>query len=94
VTRAELILNLTRVYPNLPKHVISALVVRMFDVISDELVEGKRVEVRGFGAFFVRQRAPRVARNPKTGAKVSVGARKVLAFRPGKRLKEWVNTPS
>jgi integration host factor subunit beta len=93
MTRAELITNLSRVYPSLSKNVITALVIRMFSAITDELREGKRVEVRGFGAFFIRKRDPRMARNPKTGESVSVGVRKAMAFRPGKRLKEWVNSP-
>jgi integration host factor subunit beta len=80
-------------YPGLPKGVVNALVMRMFSLIADELVEGRRVEVRGFGAFFIRKRSPRMARNPKTGERVSVGAKRALAFRPGKRLKEWVNHP-
>lgn len=61
-----------------------------FDTISDALAEGKRWELRDFGVFEVKTRASRIGRNPRTGDKVPVPERKVVTFRPGKRMKEVV----
>lgn len=64
-----------------------------FDTISDALAEGKRWELRDFGVFEVKTRASRIGRNPRTGDKVPVPERKVVTFRPGKRMKEVVAEP-
>ena len=58
------------------------------EVITEELKKGERVEIRGFGTFLMKERAPRVARNPKTGKKVKVPAKLTPVFKPGKELKE------
>jgi len=63
----------------------------LLDHLSATLARGERIEIRGFGSVAVRQREPRVARNPPTGARVSVGARHFPYFRPGKELRERVN---
>jgi integration host factor subunit beta len=52
---------------------------------------GDNIEIRGFGSFRTRQRKPRVARNPKTGGRVEIPAKKVAFFRPSKQLKDMVN---
>ena len=57
-------------------------------VVTEALKKGEKVEIRGFGTFLMKERAPRVARNPKTGEKVEVPAKLVPAFKPGKDLKE------
>ncbi len=58
------------------------------DVVTETLAKGEKVEIRGFGTFLMKERAARVARNPRTGAKVNVPAKVVPAFRSGKELKE------
>ncbi len=58
------------------------------EVVTEALKKGEKVEIRGFGTFLMKERAPRVARNPKTGEKVEVPAKLVPAFKPGKDLKE------
>ena len=58
------------------------------EVVTETLKKGDKVEIRGFGTFLMKERAPRVARNPKTGEKVTVPAKLVPAFKPGKDLKE------
>ena len=63
----------------------------ILDEIAEALAEGNRVELRGFGAFSVRERKPRVGRNPRTGEKVEVRAKRVPFFRPGKELRARVN---
>ncbi|SMO68272.1 bacterial nucleoid protein Hbs [Balnearium lithotrophicum] len=57
-------------------------------VVEEALKKGDKIEIRGFGTFLMKERAPRVARNPKTGEKVEVPAKLVPAFKPGKDLKE------
>jgi integration host factor subunit beta len=55
---------------------------------------GDKIEIRGFGSFRTRQRKPRVGRNPKTGDRVEVPAKKIPFFKPSKELKDLVNTGS
>jgi len=52
---------------------------------------GDKIEIRGFGSFRTRQRKPRVGRNPKTGDRVEVPAKKIPFFKPSKELKDLVN---
>lgn len=92
MTKSELIQRLSKRYPHLYQRDIEVLVNTMFDEISDALAEGDRVELRGFGAFSVRTREARAARNPKNGTVVSVGTRHAIYFRTGKELRERVIT--
>jgi integration host factor subunit beta len=55
------------------------------------LQSGDKIEIRGFGSFRIRQRNPRIGRNPKTGARVEVPAKKVPYFKPSKELRDLVN---
>ncbi len=55
------------------------------------LVQGERIEIRGFGVFAIRHRLPRIARNPKSGEIITLGAKVVLHFKPGKVMKDRVN---
>jgi len=61
-----------------------------FDAIIETLVEEGRIELRNFGVFEVKQRKPRKARNPRTGARVDVEAKNVVTFQPGKEMEERV----
>ncbi|MBY0512763.1 MAG: integration host factor subunit beta [Gemmataceae bacterium] len=61
-----------------------------FDAIIDTLVTEGRIELRNFGVFEVKQRKPRKARNPRTGARVNVEAKNVVTFQPGKEMEEKV----
>jgi DNA-binding protein HU-beta len=58
------------------------------EVVTEALKNGDKVEIRGFGTFLMKERAPRTARNPRTGEKVEVPAKLSPAFKPGKDLKE------
>ena len=91
MTKSELILRLTKRYPHLYQRDIETLVNTVLETISDALVEGNRVELRGFGAFSIRKREARKARNPKNGAEVYIGERHAIYFRTGKELRERVN---
>lgn len=63
----------------------------VFNEITKALVSGNRVELRGFGVLSVRTRKPRVARNPKTGASVTVPEKKVPFFKSGKSVNDALN---
>jgi integration host factor subunit beta len=63
----------------------------MFEAMAEVLARGKRIEIRGFGSFGVKERRARQGRNPKTGDVVDVAAKRIPFFRPGKELKVEVN---
>lgn len=91
MTKSELIQRLSAKYPHLYQRDIEVLVGTILNEISTALAEGNRVELRGFGAFSIRKREPRVARNPKNGELVSIGSRAAIYFRTGKELRERIN---
>lgn len=66
------------------------IVQKTFDAIVDTLVKENRIELRNFGVFEVKRRAPRKARNPRTSEKVFVPAKYVVTFKPGKEMEERV----
>jgi integration host factor subunit beta len=94
MTKSELILRLSKSYPHLYQRDIETLVDTIFDAMSAALIEGGRIEIRGFGAFSTRKREARKARNPKTGQQVSIGERHTIYFRAGKELRQRVNKSS
>ena len=63
----------------------------IFEKISEALARGERIELRGFGAFTVKERAPRVGRNPRTGETVHVPAKLRPHFKSGKELRRRIN---
>ncbi len=91
MTKSELIAKLTAKNPSLTQQDLERVVNTIFDEISDALVDGDRVELRGFGAFSVRHRDARIGRNPRTGESVNVPAKRVPFFKMGKDLKERIN---
>ena len=89
--RSELLQALARDNPDLRAEEIEQVVDIFFDEISNRLVEGGRVELRGFGAFSTREREARQGRNPRTGEAVSVPAKRVPYFKPGKEMRTALN---
>lgn len=77
---------------SIPKKQAELIVNTVFTSITEALDEGEKVEIRGFGTFKVKERKPHNARNPKTGAKVFVEEKKIPYFKPGKELKEFINS--
>ncbi len=77
--------------PHLRQPDVETIVATVFDGITTALAEGRRVELRGFGAFSIKQRDPRTGRNPRTGQSVQVTEKVVPHFKPGKELRERVN---
>ena len=81
MTRSELIEKIAAKNPHLMLKDVERIVAVVFDTITASLTKGDRVEFRGFGAFSVRTRSPRVAKNPRTGEQVKVEERKIPHFR-------------
>lgn len=91
MTKSELIKRLKAKYSNLYLKDVELLVETILGEVSEALVRGDRVEIRGFGSFSTRHRSPRTARNPKTGDFVTLGSRRSVYFRAGKELRERIN---
>ena len=91
MTKAQIIERLSEQVPTLTKRQAEIVVNTIFDSIRDSLRNGDKTEIRGFGSFRLRSRRMKEGRNPKTGATVSVPAKKVPFFKAGKELKELLN---
>ena len=90
MTKADLIENVSQAV-ELSRKDSEVIVETIFDSIVKSLRAGDKIEIRGFGSFRTRQRNSRVGRNPKTGARVEVPAKKIPFFKPSKELKDLVN---
>lgn len=64
----------------------------VFDLMKDTLEKGEKIKISGFGNFVVRQKRPRIGRNPQTGEEIEISARRVLTFRPSQVLKSALNS--
>lgn len=91
MTRSELIEALAHRFPKLMKADTDTAVTEILAAIGQRLVEGRRVEIRGFGTFALNYRPPRIGRNPKSGERVDVPAKYTPHFKPGKELRERVD---
>jgi integration host factor subunit beta len=90
MTKADLIDEVSRL-AELTRKDSEVIVETIFDSVVRSLRAGDKIEIRGFGSFRTRQRKPRMGRNPKTGEKVEVPAKKIPFFKPSKELKDLVN---
>ncbi|VVT02673.1 integration host factor subunit beta [Erythrobacter sp. EC-HK427] len=90
--RSELLQALAADNPELRAEEVEQVVDIFFDEIAARLAEGGRVELRGFGTFSTRQRESRTGRNPRTGDSVEVPAKRVPYFKPGKEMRERLNS--
>jgi integration host factor subunit beta len=88
MTKRELIEKLADKVKMLSLKDSEIIVNTIFDSMTEALAGGDRIEIRGFGSFQVKSRRPREGRNPRTGVKVAVEAKKVPFFKVGKELKE------
>lgn len=89
--KSELVQVIADRNPHLYHRDVENIVNAILDEITNTLAEGNRVELRGFGAFSVKNRPARTARNPKTGSQVSVEEKWVPFFKTGKELRERLN---
>lgn len=91
MTKSELVQRLAERNPHLYMRDVEKIVDTIFEEISRALSNGDRVELRGFGAFSVKERGARTGRNPRTGESVSVEAKRLPFFKTGKALREQLN---
>jgi integration host factor subunit beta len=90
MTKADLVEEVTQI-GDLTRRDGEVVVDTVFDAVIQALQAGDKIEIRGFGSFRIRQRKPRTGRNPKTGDKVEVPAKRVPYFKPSKELRDLVN---
>src|ERR1700684_270125 len=90
MTKADLVEQVIQI-TELPRQESETIVETIFESIIQALQTGDKIEIRGFGSFRTRQRRGRIGRNPKTGAKVDVPAKRIPFFKPSKELKDFVN---
>ena len=90
MTKADLVDEVIRV-SSLSKKQAEIIVNTVFDSIVEALTHDDKIELRGFGSFRVRRRRSRQGRNPKTGDRVAVPAKRIPYFKPGKELKDLIN---
>lgn len=91
MTKSVLIEKVAEKVEGLTRNQTEIVVETVFESIKKALIQGEKIEIRGFGNFRLKTRNPRKARNPKTGEAVSVPGKKVLYFKVGKALKEALN---
>lgn len=91
MTRDDLIRVLVDKQGQVPYKTMNVAVKHLIESMVAALSKGNRIEVRGFGSFALRQRKPRLARNPKTGEQLHTPPKHAVHFKPGKELKERVN---
>ncbi len=91
MTKRELIDEVNKRFPHLSRFDSEVIINSIFDSMVNAMEQEERIEIRGFGSFVVKHRRAREGRNPKTGAMVSVSAKRVPFFKVGKELRLRVN---
>ena len=94
MTKSELINSIANKFTQLSHTDVEAAVNTMLKTMADELANGGRIEIRGFGSFSLRYRAPKMGRNPQTGAAVAVEQKHAIHFKPGVELRKRVDDSS
>ena len=94
MTKSELIEASSRRQPQFTSKDIESAVKTILESMAQSLASGERIEIRGFGSFSLHYRPPRVGRNPKSGEAVSLAAKYVPYFKPGKQMRERVDQNS
>lgn len=92
MTKSELVEALAAKQVHLKTDDVDMAVKTLLEQMSGALASGERIEIRGFGSFSLHYRAPRIGRNPKTGESVALPGKHVPHFKPGKDLRERVNS--
>lgn len=91
MTRSDLVEELAARFGQLTHRDAEFAVKTIIDAMSDAMVRGHRIEIRGFGSFSVSHRPPRMGRNPRNGESVAIPEKRVPHFKPGKALRESVD---
>jgi len=94
MTKSVLIEKVTERVEGLTKKQVETIINTVFDGMKDALARGEKIEIRGFGNFRLKQRSAKTARNPRTGEKVQVPAKRVLHFKVGKPFHNALNNLS
>ncbi len=89
--KSEIVQHIADKNPHLYQRDVENIVNAILNEITQALADGNRVELRGFGAFSVKNRKPRIGRNPRTGESVEVGEKWVPFFKTGKELRQRLN---
>jgi len=89
--KSELIASLAAKMTDLPERVVTDSVNHLLQLMSQALIDGQRIEIRGFGSFSLHYRPPRNAHNPKTGERVKTTAKYSPHFKPGKEMRERID---
>ena len=91
MTRSDLVEELAARFGQLTYRDAELAVKAIIDAMSDAMVRGHRIEIRGFGSFSINHRPPRMGRNPRSGESVAIPEKRVPHFKPGKALREAVD---
>ena len=91
VTRSELIERIADAQQDIQVRDVERAVKMLVEHMAQAITAAERIEIRGFGSFELHYRAPRYARNPKTGEQVELEGKQAVHFKPGKELREKVN---
>jgi integration host factor subunit beta len=91
MTRSDLVEELAARFAQLTHRDAESAVKTILDAMNQALVQGHRIEIRGFGSFSINHRPPRIGRNPRSGESVSIPEKRVPHFKPGKALREAVD---
>ena len=89
--KSELVCALNEKLPELQVKDVELALNCILRQLADAIVQGERIEIRGFGSFNLHHRPPRIARNPKTGEAVNLPAKVAVHFKPGKEMRDRVN---
>jgi len=92
MNKSELVAQLAAKFPQLVREDAELVVRTTLDAMSRALAHGHRIEIRGFGSFVLNHRSARIGRNPKSGEQVQVPGKSVPHFKPGKELRERVDS--
>ena len=88
MNRSDLVTELAARFDQLTQRDVETAVDAIINAMTDTLVRGRRIEIRGFGSFSVNRQAPRKGRNPRSGESVAIPAKRVTHFKPGQALRE------
>ena len=92
MTRSDLVAQLAERFGQLTHRDTEFAVKTILDAMASALARGHRIEIRGFGSFSINRRPPRVGRNPRSGEQVVISEKLVPHFKPGKALREAVDS--
>ncbi len=91
MNRSDIIKQIAELYPKFNRKEIELIVKQLLLKMHSNLINGNRIEIRGFGCFSLKRRAPGKVRNPRRGIAIDAGERHVVYFRAGKELRERVD---